>query len=153
MRLRSLLVPVLLAAALPFGAATAQSVEAAVKARQAHMGLYAFNLGPLGAMAKGEVPYDAAAASAAAANLAALSAMDQSRYWPPGSESGAVEGSRALPAIWEPTSDIMAKAAAFNDAVTALVGAAGTDLPALQAAMGAVGGACGACHQSYRAAN
>ena len=47
-------------------------MEKAIKARKAQMQLYAWNLGQLGAMAKGAVPYDAAAASAAADNLLAV---------------------------------------------------------------------------------
>ncbi len=133
------------------GAALAQSVDGAVKARKAHMQLYAFNLGPLGAMAKGEMDYDAAMAATLAGNIAALTALDQSRYWPPGSAQGEVEGSRALPAIWEKTDDVMAKAMALNEAAVALQAAAGTDLAALQGAMGPLGQACGACHEAYRA--
>ena len=34
-------------------------LPAPVKARQAHMNLYAFNIGVLGGMAKGEIDYDA----------------------------------------------------------------------------------------------
>ena len=135
------------------GAALAQSaVDGAVKARKAHMQLYAFNLGALGAMARGDVAYDAEAAEAAAANIAALSTLDQSRYWPPGSAQGEAEGSRALPALWTSGDDVMAKAGAFRDAAGALAAAAGTDLPSLQAAMGPLGQACGSCHESYRAA-
>lgn len=134
------------------GAALAQSaVDGAVKARKAHMQLYAFNLGTLGAMAKGEVDYDAERAAQAAGNLAALASISQAGYWPQGSAQGEVEGSRALPALWTSGDDVMAKAAAFNEAVTALAGAAGTDLASLQAAMGPVGQACGACHETYRA--
>lgn len=134
------------------GGALAQSaVEGAIKARKAHMQLQAFNLGPLGAMAKGEMPYDAAVASAAAGNLAALVGMNMGRYWPEGSAQGQAEGTRALPAIWENGEDVMAKAAALNEAVTALNAAAGTDLASLQGAMGAVGEACGGCHEDYRA--
>jgi cytochrome c556 len=134
------------------GGALAQSaVEGAIKARKAHMQLYAFNLGPLGAMAKGEMPYDSAQASALAGNLAALAGLNISRYWPEGSAQGQAEGTRALPAIWENSSDVMAKAAALNEALTALNAAAGTDLASLQGAMGAVGEACGGCHKAYRA--
>ncbi|MCU0910005.1 MAG: cytochrome c [Rhodobacteraceae bacterium] len=136
------------------GGAIAQSaVDGAVKARKAHMQLYAFNLGALGAMAKGEVEYDAAAAGAAAANIAALATLDQSRYWPQGSAQGEAEGSRALPALWTSGDDVMAKAGAFREAVGALATAAGTDLASLQAAMGPVGQACGSCHESFRAAD
>lgn len=138
-------------AALVAGGAFAQAVDGAVKARKSHMQLYAFNLGPLGAMAKGEMEYDADVAKARAANLAALVSLDQSGYWPEGSAQGQVEGSRALPALWESGDDVMAKAVALNEAVTALNAAAGTDLAALQGAMGPLGQACGACHEKYRA--
>lgn len=127
-----------------------KQIAAGVKARQSQMQLYAFNLGLLGAMAKQETPYDAAAASGAANNLAALASLSQAGYWLPGSDSDSVEGSRALPAIWTPDSKVGEKGKGFMDAVLAMQSAAGTDLGALQAAMGAVGKSCGACHESYR---
>lgn len=134
------------------GGALAQSaVEGAIKARKAHMGLYGFNLGPLGAMAKGDMPYDAATATTFATNLMGLASLDTSAYWVEGSAKGEAEGTRALPAIWENPEDVGAKAAALRDATAALAAAAGTDLAALQGAMGPVGQACGACHQTYRA--
>lgn len=141
-----------LAAALVAGGAAAQSaIDAAIKARKSHMGLFAFNLGTLGAMAKGEMPYDAGAASAAAGNLAKLASMNLAAYFPEGSARGQAEGTRALPAIWENGTDVMAKLAALNEAAVALDAAAGTDLASLQAALGPVGQACGACHKDYRA--
>jgi cytochrome c556 len=142
-------------AAMAASIATAQEgpEAAAVKARQSHMQLYAFNLGALGGMAQGAIPYDAETAAAAAANLAALSALDQSRYWPMGSAAGEVEGSRAQPALWANLDDAMAKGMALNAAAVAMAEVAGTDLASLQGAMGALGGACSACHQSYRVSN
>ena len=128
-------------------------LAAAVKARQAHMTLYSFNLGPLGGMARGNIDYDAEAAQRAADNLAALTSVSQAGYWPPGSDSEAVEGSRALPAIWADGSDIGAKGAEFVDAVTMLQAEAGKGLEALQAAMGPVGKGCGGCHEAYRVPN
>lgn len=141
--------------AIAAGAATGQDAQQkalndATKARQAQMQLYAFNLGLLGAMAKGEVAYDSAAASAAATNLASLARLDQSRLWPQGSDDMGVDGSRALPALWENMPDVMSKASDLATAATAMETAAGTDLASLQAGMGAVGGACGACHKAYR---
>ena len=134
--------------------ATAQdALESAVKARQAHMQLYAFNLGTLGAMAKGAMDYDAEAASRAATNLATLASLDTRDFWVPGSAAGDVEGSRALPAMWEPDSDVMAKAGALREATATLAATAGTDLASLQASMGAVGGACSACHKAFRQAD
>lgn len=147
----SLSIGLSLAATLAFAAGHQKSPEqVAVEARQSHMNLYAFNLGRLGAMAKGDVPYDAAAAQGAADNLAALAAMDQSAYWLPGTDSGSVDGSRAMPELWDNIPDVIAKAQAFGEATVALQAAAG-DQASLGAALGAVGGACGACHKAYRA--
>ncbi len=147
----------LLAAALLAGAAIAQDgpspEEAAVNARENHMQLYGFNLGTLGGMAQGAIPFDAAQATAAAENLNHLVQIDQSGYWLPGTAVGEVEGSQAQPAIWENMEDFRAKHAALQDAVANLVTAAGTDQAGLGAAMGGVGQACGACHQAYRASN
>lgn len=127
--------------------------ERAVDARDSHMHLYAFNLGTLGGMAQGAIPFDAAQATAAAENLNHLVLLDQSGYWIPGTAQGEAEGSQALPAIWENMEDFQAKQAALREAVANLVTAAGTDQAGLGAAMGGVGQACGACHQAYRASN
>lgn len=127
-----------------------KSAAAAVKARQAHMTLYAYNLGQLGAMAKEQTPYDAEAAGAAAANLAALAALSQQGYWAEGTGHGTFEGSDALPAIWTDRADFDARMKGLVDAAQALEGQAGTDLAGLQAGMGDVGKACGACHKLYR---
>lgn len=123
----------------------------AVKARQAQMQLNAFNIGLLGGMAKGDIAYDADAASGAASNLAALTRMNQSRMWPKGSDNVALGSeTRALPAIWEEGSDIMAKGMALGEAAAAMEAAAGGGLDSLKGAIGALGGACGACHKAYR---
>lgn len=123
----------------------------AVKARNSIMALYGFNIGQLGAMAKGDVEYDAAAATAAANNMVMLSQLDQSAMWPQGTDSESYDGSRALPAIWENFGDVAAKGKALNDAALVMQAAAGQDLDSLQGAMGALGGACSACHKAYRA--
>ena len=133
------------------GAAFADGhIDAAIKARQSQMQLYAFNLGTLGAMAKGQMDYDAAKASGAANNLVALSMMDQSLMWPQGSDSGSAN-SRAKAEIWANFPDVMAKGKAFADAAATMQTAAGTDLDALRGAMGALGASCGGCHKPYRA--
>ena len=136
-----------LAAALPLSAQQVPAA-AAVKARQAHMTLYAANLGVLGGMAQGRMEYDAAMAQAAADNLAVLSQMDQGLYWMPGTSVDDVEGSRALPAIWEDGSDIQAHGMALAEAAVASDG-----LEAVQGAMGPIGAACGGCHEDYRQSN
>jgi cytochrome c556 len=141
-----------LGAALLAGTALAEShgSNPAVKARQSHMQLYAHNIGVLGAMVKGEVDYGAEAAVAAAGNLAALSQLDQRTYWPQGTDSDTLDGTRALPAIWNDFPDILTKAKALTDAAVALEATAGDGLDALKAGFGPVGGACGACHKAYQ---
>ena len=59
-------------------------LDKAVKARQGFMQVVAFQLGPLGAMAKGEMDYDAELAAANAANLQALANMNNGAMWPSG---------------------------------------------------------------------
>lgn len=123
----------------------------ATKARQAQMQLYSFNLGILGAMAKGDVEYNAEAASAAASNLAALSQMNQSAMWIPGSDSDTLgDATRALPAIWTADSKIGERGMAFGTAAVAMETAAGGGLDSLRGAIGDVGKSCGACHDDYR---
>lgn len=141
----------MLASLVAATAAPAQDAETVLKARKSHMTLNGFNLGPLVAMTRGDIDYDAELASASAANLAALAAMDQSRLWAPGSGRPDFENSRALPAIWENFDDVQAKIAGLAEATAALAPVAGNGLEALQAAMGPVGQACGACHRTYRA--
>ena len=76
---RTLKTAILAVATMGFVAAPVfadKAAEKAIGARKAQMQLYAFNISHLGAMAQGEVDYDAAAASAAANNLAALAALN-----------------------------------------------------------------------------
>ena len=129
----------------------ASPFAAGIKARQAQMQLYAFNLGILGAMAKGEAEYNAEAAVLAANNIVLAASIHQPQAWAPGSDSDAVKGSRALPAIWQNFPDVGAKSAELLAAAEAMKAAAGDGQQALGGAMGRLGGACSACHKAYRA--
>lgn len=127
---------------------------AAVKARQAAMQVYAFNIGILGKMAKGEVDYNADAASAAAGNLALLGQMNNMAMWVPGTDNETLgDTTEALPAIWQEGSKIGEAAMAFSTSTAALAEVAGDGLDALRGGIGAVGKSCGGCHDTYRAAN
>ncbi len=151
--------PILLA--LACGAAVAGTAFAgghggnpAVKVRKSHMQLYQFNIGILGAMAKGEVEYDADAASAAAGNLAAVSTLSQRGYWMPGTSSDDLpDETRALPALWEEGSKAGEIGGSFAEAAAALAAVAGDGKDAMAGAIGPVGKACGDCHKAYRKPN
>lgn len=134
-------------------AAVAQDLPGPVKARQGQMQLMAVNLGVLGGMARGNMDYDADAAQIAANNLVTLSEIDQSFHWPEGTDNFALEGTRALPAIWENPEGFAEDYAAFGAAAEGLAAVAGNGLEAVQAAMGSIGGTCGACHDDFRQAN
>ncbi len=146
----------LIAAALTFAGVTLAHAgghdgNPAVNARQAHMKLYAFNLDVIGAMAKGEVEYDADAAQATANNLLALATMNQDAYWAPGTSTAELgNATRALPSIWEEGSRLEDFGAQLIEAASQLAAAAGGGQDALRGAIRGVGGACSACHRNSR---
>ena len=124
-----------------------------IQARQSFMKVYAFNLGLLGAMAKGEADYDAKLAAAAANNLLAAAKMDNSAMWPAGSDAdaeGLKDKTRAKPENWTTWPKASEKHQALTDALTAMAAEAGNGLEAVQANMGAVGDGCKGCHESFR---
>jgi len=129
----------------------AQDIEGAVSARQSQFRILSANIGVLGNMARGNAEYDAEAAAAAANNIRAISELNQRFNWPAGSDNATIEGTRALPVIWENVPDLVSKWQDLNTAATALDAVAGNGLDEMRAALGPVGAACGACHDTYRA--
>lgn len=122
-----------------------------IKARKAVFQVYGYNMGLLSGMAKGKIDYDAQTAIDAAWNLNAASMMKNGTMWPPGSDNGQVEGTRALPEIWSTYPAIVEKGEALTVASEALVAVAGNGLEALQGAIGDVGNSCKGCHDDFRA--
>lgn len=125
-----------------------------IQARQSFMQVYAFNLGLLGAMAKGEADYDAKLAGAAANNLLAAAKMDNSAMWPAGSDAGAdglKDKTRAKTKIWSSFPEVGEKHQALTDALTTMAAEAGNGLDAVRANIGAVGDGCKGCHEPFRA--
>ncbi len=126
----------------------------AVKARQAHMQLYAFNLGILGGMVQEKTEYNAEMATTAAADLAALAALTQANYWPEGTSSEDLpEESRALPNGWTDFQGAIAISMKLAENSAAMAAVAGNGLDELKAAFGPAAGTCGECHKAYRAPN
>jgi len=125
----------------------------AIKARKAVMALYAWNLGQLGAMAKGDVEYNAEAAEIAAENIKILATMNNGSAWPQGSDSTALPSkTRAKVEAWTTypeSAEINKKLAA---AAVAMSNVAGDGVDAVRANIGAIGGACKDCHTKFREA-
>jgi cytochrome c556 len=125
-------------------------LEAAVKARQALMQLRGFDIGQLGAMAQGKMPYDADAANAAAGNLMLTARYDASKLWPQGTSTEELgKATAALPEIWTTYPAVVEADRKFIAAMENLVANAGT-LEGLQGSIGALGKSCGACHNDFR---
>ena len=124
----------------------------AIKARKSYMQVVKWNAGPLFGMAKGKIDYDSELASTLAANLQALSQLNNGTMWPDGSDNVSYEGeTRALPEIWTTYPKVGEANQAWADAVAALVPAAGSSLDELRDKIGAVGEGCKGCHDDFRA--
>lgn len=139
-------------AAVPL-AAIAQDddpIHQAVEARHGYYQMLAMNMGTLSGMAKGDIAYDEAAASRAAANIEALTHYDLPSLFIEGSAHGQAEDSAAKPEIWTDMDAFREKFTGLQEAATgaaeAVKGGAGNVGPVL----GKLGGACKACHDSFR---
>ena len=151
MKIRSTLLSLAALAVMGTGlSATAQDIPPAVEARQGQFQLMALNIGVLGNMARGNTDYDAGAAQTAADNLVTLSRIDQSFHWPEGTDNFALDGTRALPAIWDNLPDVVSKWNDFGAAAVELQAVAANGQGAIGPALGPVGGTCKACHDDYR---
>ncbi len=134
------------------GSASAADENPAIKARQSLMQLYAFNLGIVGAMAKGKVDYDAKAAEAAAENLAQLVRMN-GPMWPQGtsqSDEGLKKKTRALAEIWTTYPKVTENGKQMIAAADSLAAVAGKGLDSLRGGLKDVGDSCKACHKAFR---
>lgn len=142
----------LAAAALAVGAvaAQAQDFDNQLKARQGQFRIMALNLGVLGGMARGTVDYDAEMARMAAENIATIASLHQGAMWPEGSDNMELDGTRALPSIWDDNADFLSKWGAMGEAANSLVAVAADGQQGLGPAVGALGDACGACHEAHR---
>ncbi|MCZ0961420.1 c-type cytochrome [Paracoccus benzoatiresistens] len=134
--------------------AVAQSADDAAKealeARHGYMTMLGINMGQLAGMAKGEVAYDEALASRAAANILALTQYDAPALFTPGTSSEEIDESDALPAIWEKPDDFGAKFADLSKAAAGSPDAVKGGQGNVGAVVQKLGGACKACHDDYR---
>jgi cytochrome c556 len=123
----------------------------AIKARQGEMQLRAFNAGPLFAMVKGKIEYNAELASKLAGNLKLMLDLDNGRAWAKGSGNDAYPGkTTALPKIWTTYPEISEYGKKYASAVKDLAAVAGTGADALKSKMGALGKSCKGCHDEFR---
>ena len=130
--------------------ALAQDVkpERYIKFRQGIMQAQGWNAGIMGAMVKGERPYNKDEFLTRAVYLEQLSHMAWEGF-PPGSEQGAP--TKAKPEIWKDTAHFKQANEKLQAETPKLVAAATTgDMSQIKPAFGDVGKACGACHDDFR---
>lgn len=150
-RAAAALVCLLSVGALVATVAEAQQNRAAqqIKYRQAVYTVLGAQFGAMGAMARGNAPWDAKA-FATAADRAAFMATVAPDTFPAGSDTGAA--TEAKPDIWKNPEDFSRLMRDLQDKTRALAAAAkGGDQAAAKAALGAAGQTCKACHDKYKA--
>ncbi len=139
-----------LAAVIALGSASTamarDPIKSAIKARKAAFTLIANNLGPMGAMAKGKIPFDKGEFTMRAANLEALSKMPWEFFIP-----NSQKGSESKPAVWEKADDFKAEADVFQMKVADLAKATRSDdEEAMKIQFGKVAKTCKSCHKEYK---
>lgn len=125
-----------------------QKPEDAVKYRKAAFTVMASHFGRIGAMAQGRVPFDAAAASANADIVVALSHLPY---------AGFVEGTSGTdkgtpkPNVWSERAKFDEAAKKMQGEVVKLAAASkANNLDQLKAAFGSAANSCKACHDNFR---
>jgi cytochrome c556 len=127
-----------------------QQAEAAVLTRQGLLKVMGMYMGPLGAMLKNKMPFDAAIAGKSGQHIAELGGMIPDVFTADTRNKTSAK-TKAQDGIWTNQADFKAKADDLVKAANALVEASkGGDKGATLKAAGAVGKACGACHDNYR---
>ena len=122
-----------------------------IKARQGEMQVRSFSAGPLFAMAKGEMPYDAELATKLANNLKTLLTLELGAAWAPDTGNDKYAGkTAALPEVWSTYPKVAEAGKEYGAAVNALAEVAGDGLEQLREKIGDLGDGCKGCHDDFR---
>jgi cytochrome c556 len=134
-------------AAFTLDAAAQAKPETLVKQRQAAMTLQGKYMGPMGGMAQGKIPYNAAVVQRNAAFLETLSKMP----WDGFDANTKGVKSAALPAVWEKSDEFKKAAERLESEAAKLVQVSKSgDEAAVKAQIGATAKSCGGCHETFR---
>ncbi|MEH3126176.1 c-type cytochrome [Agrobacterium cavarae] len=135
-----------IAASILIGCLCAGAVSAAgeVEKREGLMKQIGGAMGALGAIAKGEKPYDAETVKTAVTTISTNAKAFPDQF-PAGSEGGA-----ASPAIWQNFADFKAKSEKLGADADAVLAQLPTDQASTSAALKTLGADCSSCHQAYR---
>lgn len=136
-------------AAATAGTAIAQvKPEAEIRYRQSVMNVIGRAMGPMGAMAQGKAPFNAAVVQKNSALVDTLIQLPFGSFGP-GTDKGAP--TKASEKIWKEEAKFKAAAEASQKAVAKLAAEAKSgDEAKFKAAFGEVGKTCKACHDDYQ---
>ena len=130
-------------------ASSQKHANKATELRQAMYQLIASNMGPLGAMARGKMPMDAALVEKNATRINQLSMMIED-YMAVDTTKFEVK-TEALDKVWQQPEDFKAKVNALIDASANLAKAAKSgDEGKIKGAIGGVGKSCKGCHNDFK---
>jgi cytochrome c556 len=128
-----------------FAFAQFQKPEDAIKYRQSVFTVLGNSFGKIGAVVKGEVPYNKDDVAKNAAIIAMMSTLPWQAFGP------GTEGGKAQPAIWSDNAKFKAASEKMQLAVVDLNKAAQSgDLENIKKAFGATGQTCKGCHDDFR---
>lgn len=136
------------AALLPLSAsAQFAKVEDAVKYRESALSVMATHFSRIGAVVKGDKPYDKASVEQDAAIVEMMAKLPWSAF-PAGSDTA---NSKAKPEIWKEHDKFVGGSDKLQGDTAKLSAAAKSgDLAAIKTAFGATGQTCKSCHDSFR---
>jgi len=128
-----------------FAFAQFQKPEDAIKYRQSVFTVLGNSFGKIGAVVKGEIPYNKDDVAKNAAIVAMMSTLPWQAFGP------GTEGGKAQPAIWSDNAKFKAASEKMQLAVVDLNKAAQSgDLENIKKAFGATGQTCKGCHDDFR---
>ncbi len=145
--MKKIMIPALLIGLLSPLAAQAQFAksEDAIKYRQATFTVMAAHFSRIGAVVKGEKPFNKEEVAANATVVASLAHLPWQAF------GAGTEGGKSLPEVWKEADKFKAGADKMEKAVAELNTAAKSgNLESIKKAFGAAGQSCKACHDNYR---
>jgi cytochrome c556 len=138
------------ASLLTVASAAGPKPEDAAKYRQSVYTIIGWNFKPIGAMVKGEVPFDAAAVTRHAEYVELMSKAALEGF-PEGSGPDAVKNTESKPEIWTNWDKFETAMTDFQQEAAKLTEAAkGGDEAAIKAQFGKTAETCKACHKEFR---
>jgi len=128
-----------------------QQAQSAINTRKSVVRLFAFNMAPINAMARGNREFDAAIVERNARRIAALAPMLPETFAEMDTRSFDLE-TEALPVVWDQFEEFQRRANNLIEGANnlAAVAAGGDQMETIRAAASVGRTYCGGCHEMFR---